>query len=110
MTQDSHWALVADVVSARVLAWMATRQPGAELTPDVHLYFYDRYQRLAQWHQQHGHAARARQLLAKAEAHWPSGGGDGPPYAAAMAMPRPTRWTCTDAVSRQSLDGPDEAA
>ena len=38
------------------------------------------------------------------------GGVDGPPYAAAMAMPRPSRFIRTHAVSRNRFPGPDDAA
>lgn len=106
---ESRWSLVLDVMSAEALAWVATRRPGAELTPEAHQYFYDRYSRLAAWHRDHGHLWKAERLLEKARSH---GGSpwDGPPYAAAMALPRPRRWVFTDAVSRENLGGPDEAA
>jgi hypothetical protein len=107
---ESRWALVLDLVSARALAWIATRGPDTELTPEAHRFFYDRYRRLGAWHRRRGHVSRARQLLAKAELHWEASGGDGPPYAAAMALPRPRCWVRTDAVSRTHLGGPDEAA
>jgi hypothetical protein len=55
--------------------------------------------------------AQARRYQGKAEEHRRRmGGGDGPPYAAAMAMPRPRRWLQTDAVSRNRFEGPDDAA
>jgi hypothetical protein len=108
--RESHLALVLDLTSARALAWIATRSPGAELTPEAHLFFYDRYTRLAAWHRKHGHSARAVRISAKAEEHWEASGGSGPPYAAAMALPRPRAWVGTDAVSRRRLCGPDDEA
>jgi hypothetical protein len=47
----------------------------------------------------------------KANEHYRAGGGvDGPPSAAAMAMPRPNRFIRTEAVSRSRFNGPDDAA
>jgi len=107
---DSHWAFVADVLSARALVWVAGVGRDADLTPEAHLYFFDRYRRLAEYHRAYGRSERAAQLQATADAHYREGGGrDGPPYAAAMAMPRPQRFV-TNAVSRHRIDGPDDAA
>ena len=107
---ESRWALVLDVVSAQALAWIATRRPDTELTPEAHLFFYDRYSRLGAWYRHRGHLARATRLQARAERHWEASGGDGPPYAAAMALPRPRGWVRTNAVSHTHPGGPDEAA
>jgi hypothetical protein len=74
------------------------------------MYFFDRYQRLAAYHRRRGHDAQARRLQAKADEHHAPGGGDGPPYAAAMGMPRPRYWLSTDAVGRSHFRGPDDAA
>ena len=108
----SPWlSLASDIVTARVLAWAATWGRDAELSDEAHVYFFDRYRRLAEYHRARGHAARAARLESKAEAHWrPGAGPAGPPYAAAMAMPRPVRWLRTDAVSRREINGPDDAA
>jgi hypothetical protein len=108
---DSLLSLSVDVLSAKVLVWVASAGRDAELTPEAHIYFFDRYRRLAQYHRVRGRLGRAKRLQAKADAHYEaSGGGDGPPYAAAMAMPRPNRFVRTDAVSRNRVDGPDDAA
>jgi hypothetical protein len=107
---DSVWSLRLDLMSARALVWMAIVGRDADLTPDAHLYFAARYGRLARCHQAHGRPARAAQLQAKADRHYQMGGGDVPPYAAAMAMPRPRRFVRTDAVARHRLDAPDDAA
>ena len=107
---DSISRLRFDLASAKVLLWVASVGREADLTPEAHAYFYDRYRRLADWHRRRGHDARARRLQAKADEHLQLGGGDGPPYAAAMAMPRPRRWVVTNAVTRRSLDPPDDAA
>jgi hypothetical protein len=54
-----------------------------------------------------GRWTKADRVEAKAEEHsGPGGGTDGPPYAAAVAMPRPRRFILTDAVSRSRFPGP----
>jgi hypothetical protein len=107
---DSITRLWLDLVTAKALVWVATVGRDAELAPEAHIYFFDRYQRLADHHRRRGHTTRARRLQAKADEHFRLGGGDGPPYAAAISMPRPRRWLATDAVSRHHLRGPDDAA
>lgn len=110
---DSIARLGLDLMTARVLVWVATVGQDSELSSEAHLYFFDRYQRLADCHRRRGHRARASRLQAKADEHYRLAGGDGPPYAAAMAMPRPRRWVATDAVSRHHVShvrGPDDAA
>ena len=106
---DSALALSLDLLSARVLVWVATVGRRAELTSEAHDYFFDRYSRLAAYHRARGRLMKAQRLQAKAELHrWPD---EGPPYAAAMAMPRPRQFVRTDAVGRVvRFDGPDEAA
>jgi hypothetical protein len=107
---DSLWSLSVDVLSAKVLVWVASVGRDAELTPAAHLYFFDRYSRIARYHQMRGRPNKASRLRAKADEHYRASGGDGPPYAAAMAMPRPNQLVRTDAVSRRSFDDPDDAA
>jgi hypothetical protein len=107
---ESFWSLSLDLLSARALVWVVSVGRDAELTPEAHFYFFDRYRRLAQYHRAHGRFGKANRLQARADEHYQAGGGDGPPYAAAMAMPRPRRFIRTDAVSRHRLDGSDDAA
>ena len=107
---DSFWSLSADLLSAKALVWIATVGRDADLTPEAHFYFFDRYRRLADYHRAKGRTFKAMRLQAKAEEHYHAGGGQGPPYAAAMAMPRPTRFVFTNAVSKTRFDGPDDAA
>jgi hypothetical protein len=107
---DPRWSLLLDLFSANVLVWVASVGRDAELTPEAHIYFFDRYHRLAECYRARGRLKRARTLQAKADEHWRAGGADGPPYAAAMAMPRPTRFIRTDAVSHSRFDGPDDDA
>ena len=108
--EDSISSVRLDLITAKVLVWVASVGRDAELTSEAHIFFFDRYQRLAEHHRRRGHDARARRLQAKADEHYALGGGDGPPYAAAMAMPRPRYWFATDAVSRSQLGGPRDAA
>jgi len=108
---DSLWSLTVDLLSAKVLVWVASVGRDAELTPEAHIYFFDRYRRLSQCHRRRGRPDKAERLQAKADVHYrASGGTDGPPYAAAMAMPRPTSFIRTEAVSRNRFSGPDDAA
>ena len=106
---DSISGLRLDLITAKALVWVVS-VGRAQLTTEAHLYFFDRYQRLAEYHRRRGHKARAQRLQARADEHYNLGGGEGPPYAAAMGMPRPTHWLATDAVSRHHLKGPDAAA
>jgi hypothetical protein len=96
--------------TAKALVWVASRgEKDPELTPEAHVYFFEHYQRLADYHRRHGHAARAHRLQEKADAHRVFVGDDGgPPFAAAMGMPRPRRWVVTDAVGW--IDPPKDAA
>jgi hypothetical protein len=103
-------ALRLDLATARVLAWVASVGRDAELTGEAHLYFFDRYKRLADYHRRRGHQMRAARLQAKADEHYRLGGDDGPPYAAAMGMPRPKQWFTTDAIASRDLGGSDDAA
>jgi len=103
----ARWRLTLDLLSARLLVWAASWGRDAALTPEAHAYFCDRYSRLAAYHRAKGRLHRAARLEAKAhEHHRPDH--SGPPYAAAMAMPRPVRFIRTTAVSGR---GPgDDAA
>jgi hypothetical protein len=108
---ESLLLLSIDLVSAKVLVWFASVGRDSELTPEAHSYFADRYQRLAESHRRRGRPAKAARLQAKAEDHLDAvGGSDGPPYAAAMAMPRPARFIHTDAVGTRHGGSPDAAA
>ena len=109
MKDDSLLSLSADLFSAKALVWFVCVGRDADLTPEAHLYFFDRYSRLAQYYRTHGRPRRAAQAQAKADEHYRAGGGDGPPYAAAMGMPRPRRFIRTNAVSG-SRNEPDDAA
>jgi hypothetical protein len=107
---DSRWSLSVDLLIAKVLVWVASVGRDADLTPEAHIYFFDRYRRLAQHHRLRGRADKAKRLQHKADYHYSAGGGvDGPPYAAAMAMPRPGRFVRTDAIGQSRFGGDDAA-
>jgi len=99
-----------DLASAKILVWIASVGRDADLTSEAHIYFFDRYQKLADYHRRRGRAIRAHKLQGKADEHYRLGGGDGPPYAAAMVMPRPKQWFTADVVSDHRVGGPDDAA
>jgi hypothetical protein len=104
------WSLRIDVVGVKILVWIACLGRDADLTADAHLYFADRYRRLAEHHRLRGHVARAQRLDERAREHEDASGLDGPPFAAAIAMPRPTRFVSTNPVSKTSVNTPDDAA
>ena len=107
---ESFWLLSADLVSAKALVWFASVGRDSELTSEAHAYFADRYRRLAESHRRRGRLDKAARLEAKAEDHLhAAGGSDGPPYAAAMAMPRPARFIQTNAVGTRHSGPPDAA-
>jgi hypothetical protein len=108
-SSDSLWSLRFDLLSAKVLVWVASVGRDAVLRPEAHLYFFERYSRLAEMYDRRGRHAKAEQLRARADEHNP-GGGSGPPYAAAMALPRPRHWVMTDARSDKAFRPPDDAA
>ena len=107
---NSYCGLLLDLSCAKALVWIVSVGRNAELTPEAHIYFFDRYRRLAEYHRARRRLARARRLQVKAEDHYQAAGGDGPPYAAALAMPQPRRFIRTDAVSVRRFDGPDDVA
>ena len=107
---DSWWSLAADLFSARVLVWTASIGRDADLTPEGHRFFFDRYRRFANYHRVRGRLAKASQYEAQANEHARALGGDGPPYAAAMAMPRPRRFVRVNAIGRTYLGDHDDAA
>ena len=107
--RDNAWQLRFDLVTAQALLWVALVGRDAEPTPQAHLYLFDRYRRLADHKRRLGRVEAARRLQAKADEHYRAAGGDDPPKAAAMAMPRPRSWTFTNAVSGSGRDSDDAA-
>jgi hypothetical protein len=92
----AHARLLVDIFSMKIFVWILGRN--GELL-DSHLFFFDRYSNLADYHRTKGRAAKAEQLTAIAEAHFQAAPDDEPPDAAAMAMPVPQRPMKTNAVS-----------
>ena len=107
---DSRWLLAADLVSAWSLVWVARFGGGGDLTRDAHSFFANRYHRLSSLYRARGQVAKADRFETKALEHDRASGNDGPPYAAAMALPRPKRLVITNAVSGAWPEGPDDAA
>jgi len=105
----SHTRIVVDimsmkvfVMSMKVFVWVLGK-PGA-VDPnggilDSHLFFYDRYSDLAEYHRLKGRTVKADRLSAIAEAYYQAAPDDDEPEAAAMAMPVPRPAINTNAVS-----------
>jgi hypothetical protein len=106
---DSLWSLRFDLASTTLLIWfLSVGCDDVELRRETHLYFYDRYSRLAKVYSTRGNESKARALRAKAIAHYHASGDDGgPPYAAAQALPRPRLRPIMDARSTRELHRPD---
>jgi hypothetical protein len=98
-----HARLVVDIWSMKLFVWMLGRN--SELL-DSHLFFFDRYSDLADYHRGQGRAITAERLAAIAEAHYRAAPDDEPPEAAAMAMPVPRTALHTNAVSTTDMTKP----
>ena len=105
----SHARIVLDVVSMKVVVWVLRRLFIEAVDPnggilDSHLFFYDRYSDLAEYHRLRGRTAKADALAAVAEAYYQAApDDDDEPEAAAMAMPVPRVPINTNAVSTTRL-------
>lgn len=96
-----HARLLIDIWSMKLFVWLLGRE--RELL-DSHLFFFDRYSDLADYHRSKGRASKAGRLAAIAEAHFEAApDDDDPPEAAAMAMPVPRPPLKTNAVSTTRL-------
>lgn len=109
----SHGAILIDIASMRVFVWALTGlfawaadKRGGVL--DSHLFFYDRYSDLADYHRSKGRTARAAQFEAIAEAFYRAAPDDDEPprKAAGMAMPIPRPPVNTNAVSTIRMPRP----
>src|SRR5687768_5344778 len=97
MSGCSHVRLFIHLWSMKVLLWVLGRN--AEPL-DSHLFFFDRYSDLADYHRQKGRVLKAEKFAAIAEAHFQAAPDDDePPEEAAMAMPIPRPPLNTNAVS-----------
>jgi hypothetical protein len=102
----SHVRIVLDIVSMKMFVWVLGQLFTWAVDPnggvlDSHLFFYDRYSDLAEYHRLRGRTAKAERLAAIAEAYYQAAPDDDPdePEAAAMAMPVPRPPIVTNAVS-----------
>ena len=108
----AHVVLLVDILSMKVFVWAlrglfawAVDENGGVL--DSHLFFYDRYSDLAEYHRSKGRTAKAERFAAIAEAHYSAAPDDDePPEAAAMAMPVPRPSVNTNAVSTTPVPKP----
>ncbi len=83
----AHVRLLLDIWSIKIFVSLLGRD--GELL-DSHLFFFDRYSELAEYHRLSGRLVKAERLEAIAEAHYQAAPGDDePPEAAAGAMPVP---------------------
>jgi hypothetical protein len=110
----SHALIVLDIVSMKVFVWMLGQLFVWAVDPnggilDSHLFFYDRYSDLADYHRLRGRTAKADRLAVIAEAYYQAApDDDDEPEAAAMAMPVPRPPIRTNAVSTTRLPKPRE--
>jgi hypothetical protein len=105
----AHVWLVLDIWSMKLFVWMFSRyvlgRYGKLL--DSHLFFFDRYSALADYHFLNGRTVKAEKFVAIAEAHYQAAPDDDePPEAAAMAMPVPRPPLNTNAVSTTRINKP----
>jgi hypothetical protein len=100
----AHAILLVDILSMKLFVWALGRN--GELL-DSHLFFFDRYSDLADFHRLKGRTVEAGRLAAIAEAyHQAAPDDDEPPEAAAMAMPAPRPPVNTNAVSTTRVTKP----
>jgi hypothetical protein len=96
----------------KVFVWVLEQLFGWAVDPvggilDSHLFFYDRYSDLAEYHRLRGRTAKADRLAAIAEAYYQAApDDDDEPEAAAMAMPPPRLPIRTNAVSTTRVPKP----
>lgn len=108
----SHVLIVLDIVSMKVFVWVLGQLCTWAVDPnggvlDSHLFFYDRYSDLAEYHRLRGRTAKAERLAAIAEAYYQAApDDDDEPEAAAMAMPVPRPRINTNAVSTTRVRKP----
>jgi hypothetical protein len=96
----AHARLVLDILSMKLFVRLLGDD--GELL-DSHLFFFDRYSDLADYHRSKGRTVKADRLTAIAEWHFGAAPDDDDPEAAAMAMPAPRPPIRTNAVSTGRL-------
>ena len=92
----AHACLLIDLLSMKLFVWLLGED--GELL-DSHLYFFDKYSDLADYHGLRGRLDKAERLAAIAEMYFQAAPDDDDSPAAAMAMPVPRPWVRTNAVS-----------
>ena len=102
----AHAVLLVDILSMKLFVWVLESAFGRYGELDSHLFFFDRYMDLADYHRLKGRTAKADRLEAIAEAHFRAAPDDDEPEAAAMAMPVPRPLLKTNAVSTTSVKKP----
>jgi hypothetical protein len=103
----AHLVLVVDILLMKLFVWAFGRN--GELL-DSHLFFFNRYSDLADYHRLKGRTLKADRLAAIAEAHYQAAPDDDEPTdAAAMAMPVPRPSVNTNAVSTTRMTNPPVA-
>jgi hypothetical protein len=108
----SHALLVVDIASMKVFVRALGELFASAVDPnggvlDSHLFFYDRYSDLAEYHRLKGRITKADRLAAIAEAYYQAAPDDDePPEAAAMAMSVPRPPVNTNAVSATRVPKP----
>jgi hypothetical protein len=108
----SHVLIILDIASMKAFVWVlghlftwALDQNGGIL--DSHLFFFDRYFDLAEYHRLRGRTTKADRLAAIAEAYYQAApDDDDEPEAAAMAMRIPRPPINTNAVSTTRVPKP----
>ena len=106
--------IVLDILSMKVFVWVLGQLFPWAVDPnggilDSHLFYYDRYSDLADYHRLRGRTAKADRLAVIAEAYYQAApDADDEPEAAAMAMPVPRPPIRTNAVSTTRLPKPRE--
>jgi hypothetical protein len=99
-----HARLLIDIWSMKLFVRLLGRN--GELL-DSHLFFFDRYSDLADYHRLRGRTSKADNLEVIAEAHYQAAPDDDlPPQAAAIAMPVPRPLIRTEAVSTTKITRP----
>ena len=92
----AHLRPLLDIFSIKIFVWIFGRN-GESL--DSHLFLFDKYSDLADYHRSRGRIARADKLAAIAELHFELAPDDDPPEAAAMAVEAAPRKIRTTAVA-----------
>ena len=110
----SHALIIFDIASMKVFVWVLGQLFTWAVDPnggilDSHLFFYDRYSDLAEYHRLRGRISKADRLTVVAEAYYQAApDDDDEPEAAAMAMPVPRPLVRTNAVSIIRVPKPRE--